>query len=261
MQAHDFPKYNMKKQKNKSNKIILYLIVIIIILIFLTAIQKVSENKNQINSNDQKLKIQEVKPGIIAMNIPAVDSEENGVPTLLTIETKSGTGKTLVNIESLLFWADTQHSIRQAKLVAENITQISSNNLDLTYNIKAEASIIGGPSAGSALTIATIAALKNQTLNPNIMIIGTINHDGTIGPVSGIFEKAKAAKKTGAEILLVPLLQSRDVIYETRQHCETFGNTEICSTETIPTKINIEEETGIKVIEIENINEAMTYFF
>ena len=197
----------------------------------------------------------------VKMLLPAVDVEGNGVDTLLTVEATLGSGRTLTDIDNLLFWADTQHSIRIARRVAENITRKRVEDYDIVYAIEANASLIGGPSAGSALTIATIAALEGKKLKEGVMITGSINHDGSIGPVSAILEKAKASKEAGATLFLVPLLQSRDVIYESSEHCEMFGNTEICTTETRPRRIIVEEEADIKVIEVETVQDAMRYFF
>ncbi len=132
---------------------------------------------------------------------------------------------------------------------------------DIVYTIEANATLIGGPSAGSALAIATIAALEGREPREDVMITGSVNHDGSVGPVLAILEKAKAARERGATLFLVPLLQSRDVIYETKEHCEVFGNNNICTTETRPKKVEVEKEAGIAVREVASIQEAMGYFF
>ena len=64
-----------------------------------------------------------------------------------------------------------------------------------------------GPSAGAALTIATIAALKHDSIRSDVVITGTINADGTIGQIGGVLEKAQAAKDIGAKLFLVPVGQ------------------------------------------------------
>ena len=196
-----------------------------------------------------------------SINIPAVDKEGNGVLTQLIVKAEPGTGKTLVDIDSLLFWVDTQNSIRIAKLVAKEITMMDLDKYDLTFKVNANATLIGGESAGTALALATIAALQNKTLRSDIMITGTMNHDGTIGPVGGILGKAKAARDVGATKLLVPLLQSREVVYETREHCETLGFTEFCWAEQTPKIINVHQETGVELIEVGSIQEAIVYFY
>ena len=197
---------------------------------------------------------------LVSINVPAVDAAGNGVSTTLFVEAMPGSGRVLLDINNLLFWADTEHSIRVARLVAANVTGLNVEKYDLVYYIEANASIIGGESAGAALAVATIAALQNKSLNQSVMITGTINHDGTIGPVAGILEKAKAAKDVDATLFLVPLLQSRDVTYETKKHCEKFGFTEICTIEQIPKKVNVGEQTGIMVREVETIQEVLDYF-
>lgn len=198
----------------------------------------------------------------VFMKLPAVDSDGNGVVTILGVEATKGTGRTLVDIENILFWADTQHSIRQARLVAGNITGKALNDYDLVYSVSAKnASVIGGPSAGAALAVATISAIEGKKLRDDVAITGTINHDGTLGPVSGIVAKAIAAKSAGASIFIVPLLQSGDVVYETEQYCEIFGDTEICTTETRPRRVNVAEEAGLEVIEVSSIKDALEHFF
>lgn len=197
---------------------------------------------------------------LISMKVPAVDTKGNGITTFLVVEAMPGSGRTLVDIDNLLFWADTQQSIRTARKVAANITQLDINNYDLIYNIHANATVIGGQSAGAAITIATIAALQNKNLEEGVMITGTINHDGTIGPVSEILAKARAAKQSGFSLFLVPLLQSGDIIYETTEHCEKFGITQVCTVEQIPKRVDVSNQSGIEVIEVGSINEALPYF-
>ncbi|MEM5843970.1 MAG: S16 family serine protease [Candidatus Aenigmatarchaeota archaeon] len=194
------------------------------------------------------------------MYIPAVDSEGNGVVTKLIVEAKPGTGRVLVDINQLLFWVDTQHSIRVAQKVAQNYTKIDLSNIDLIYAIETNASVIGGPSAGAAMTIATIALIENKTLNQSVMITGTINSDGSIGPVGEIVAKAKAAKDIGAKLFLVPLGQAIQTYYKPIEHCERFGPVTYCSTEYRPEKIDVSKEVGISVKEVSNIQEALQYF-
>lgn len=194
-----------------------------------------------------------------AIRIPAVDKDENGVITVMTVQVVPGSGRILTNIDKLLFWVDTQNSIRKATVVAENVTGLDISNYDIIYTIQANASVIGGPSAGAAITLATIAALQNKSIEDSVMITGSINHDGTIGPVGGIFEKAVVSKEVGAVTMLVPLTQSTQVTYKTREYCEKIGWMDFCTTETFPVKLDIEKDAGIHVEEIMTIQEAMGY--
>ncbi|MFC2143830.1 S16 family serine protease [Candidatus Aenigmatarchaeota archaeon] len=192
--------------------------------------------------------------------VPAVDQDGKGVATILDVQVVEGYGRTLTNIDKLLFWTDTQNSIRTARAVAEEITGSNMSDYDLIYTIKANATVIEGASAGAALTVATVAALENIEINSTVMLTGTINHDGTIGPVGEVLEKAIAAKAVGAQLFLVPLSQSTEITYESERYCEQIGWSQICTIEQIPKKIDIAEEAGIRVLEVRTVEEALEHF-
>ena len=194
------------------------------------------------------------------MKVPAIDEEDNGIMAELSVEVMPGKGRTLVDIEEILFWEDTQNSIRTAKLVAENITGIDLSDYDLIYSVRANASAIEGPSAGAAMAIATIASLQNKTINHSITITGYLKNDGRIGKVSGILPKAKISKETGMELFLVPHGQKYQITYEQERRCEKYVFSTFCRTETVEKKVDIEEEVGIRVEEVENVEEALKYF-
>ena len=102
-----------------------------------------------------------------------------------------GTGRTLTNIDEILFWIDTQRSIRLAREVAENVTGLDMESYDLVYTITADASIIEGPSAGAAITVATIASLQGRGIRDDVTITGTISEDGSVESAGAIKEKAR----------------------------------------------------------------------
>jgi uncharacterized protein len=219
-------------------------------------------------------KIEEKKPFLLPFNysnltqerfveiyVPAVDNEGRGVATVLKVGIKPGSGKVLVDINNILFWLDTQQSIQTAKKVAQEVTKVDLSKFDLVYSLeKINATVVEGPSAGAALTIATIAVIEGKELNSKVMISGTINPDGSIGPVGGIIPKAQAAKEVGATIFLVPSGQATQVNYVPEEKCEQIGYFTFCTT-TYRKKIeNVGKSVGINVIEVENIREAMKYF-
>ncbi len=256
------PKKTNTKKWNNNQFIFFFLITLIILSIVLIILLKdYSKNKdnNQIDFQNE-IPVYLRNYSSVMMYLPAVDENDTGYLTTIKIETYPGTGRTLVDIDGLLFWEDTQQSIRKSKYVAEEITGVKTENLDIIYTIKANASLIGGESAGAAITIATIALLENKKIKENVIITGTVNHDGTIGPVNSILSKANASKENGAELFLVPLSQNSDVSYETIEHCEPIGTSEICTTEKIPKRINVSEEVGIKIEEVGTIKEALKYF-
>jgi uncharacterized protein len=196
----------------------------------------------------------------VRMIIPAVDESGNGVTTLLSVQAKPGSGKVLIDVNNLFFFVDTQNSIRTAREVAQNVSGIDLSKVDLIYSVDANVSAVEGPSAGAALTIATIAAVENKTPNPHVVISGTINPDGTIGPIGGVLEKAKAAKEAGATSFLVPDGQGTSTTYQPQQNCKTIGPITYCTNEYKGSKTDISSAAGITIKEVSTINDALSYF-
>ena len=198
---------------------------------------------------------------LASINVPAIDENGNGVITSIIVQAAPGNGKTLTNIDKILFWIDTQGSIRTARSVAESVTGLNLSRYDIIYTITANATIIEGPSAGAALTIATITALENRTINPSIMMTGTINPDGTIGMAGSIKEKAEIAKNAGATTFLIPFGYLAETVgYERVRVCEEMNGIEYCETEYVPKMMGLSESLGIKIEEVKNIKEALEYF-
>ena len=192
--------------------------------------------------------------------LAAVDSNNKGVIAHLNTEVRNGSGLILVNINNILADYLTQYSARVAAQVAANYSKISIDGLDVIYNIKANATVIGGPSAGAALVVATVALLENKTLNKDIIITGTINEDGIIGEVGGILEKGRAAKENGFKLFLVPLGQGSDVVrYKEEKTCRNFDSINYCEIRVIPEKTSISKEIGIETREVKDLKEALGY--
>jgi len=187
-----------------------------------------------------------------------VDNLGKGVVAKMSVNIKEGTGLVLVNINNTLADYLTQLSARRAAKIASEVTNKSINNLDLIYNLKTNAGLIEGPSAGAAMTLATIAGLQNKTINQSVIITGTIEEDGSINIVGGINEKAQAAKLTNATLFLIP--EGRyNVGYEEIKKCKEKETVIYCEIDYLPKEIDIEKELGIKTIQVKNITEAVKY--
>ncbi len=63
---------------------------------------------------------------------------------------------------------------------------------------------VDGPSAGALFTVAVVAALRGDAVRPDATITGTINPDGSIGPVDGVVQKFGAAIEAGKRRLGYP---------------------------------------------------------
>lgn len=100
---------------------------------------------------------------------------------------------------------DTQISTRAAKRVACSLLEKDCSNLDFFYKIRANSSVVGGPSAGAAAALLTVIALDNLKPNSTIAMTGTINSGGIIGDVGSVPEKIEAAALTNTSLIFVPL--------------------------------------------------------
>jgi len=253
-------KYHYQRSKQKKWLVVVFLLIGILIGSLATYYYFTTYYKPIQTPTQTYTAVTEPVYSHVEINLVAVDQDGNGVSTPLIVESKLGNGKTLTNIEKLLFWTDTQQSIQIAKYVAENLTNINASRYDLIYSIESDATVIGGPSAGAALTIATIAALRNEKIRDDVVITGTINGDGTIGEIGGVLEKAKAAKDVGAELLLVPLGQGEQTFLKPKESCTRRGSIIFCRTTYEAVTVNIGQEAGISVLEVENIGDAYKYF-
>lgn len=203
---------------------------------------------------------QETKHSAMKLASVSLDNE-TGVAAYLFVTVEKGTGRVLLNVNNILMKYDTQNSARMAALVATNYTNIDMDSVDITYDIVANAALLEGPSAGAAITIATISALEDKPLREDVMITGVINHDGSITSSGKILGKARAAKSVNASIFLVPPYNSEELVLEESLYCRKWGLADHCNVELIPKRINIEEEAGIRVIEVGSLEEALPYFF
>ncbi len=192
--------------------------------------------------------------------LPAVDERGEGVLGVLETTVKPGSGLVLVNVNNLLAQFDTQLSGRTAAQAAANYTGIDLSKYDIIYNIRVNATIIEGPSAGAALAVSIIAALENKTLDSGTMITGTISSDGSIGRVGAIAEKAAIAKEEGATRFLVPEGQSSDKQIKRERLCSYIDSVQYCKIKYVPKTTNIGESIGIEVIEVGTVEEAVKYF-
>jgi hypothetical protein len=88
-----------------------------------------------------------------------------------------------------------------AVVVASQVLNIDPRDYEFAYSVGGR---IDGPSAGAYMTIATLAALQGHPVAQDVFMTGTINPDGTIGPVGGVPHKVAGAAENGARMVLIP---------------------------------------------------------
>jgi hypothetical protein len=184
---------------------------------------------------------------------------QNGTMMNISVEVRPGEGRVLVQTTPLMGIVF-QDAANTAVYVAQNRTGANLSGSDVIFSIQAEHEIsaVDGPSAGALMTLVTIAALKNEPLNPDITLTGTIDKDGHIGAIGGVIEKATAAKNSGKTLFLLPTENSEFVTYN--QTTTSYGGFELI--EQVPQQIDakdyIEKNIGINVTFVDNINDVFT---
>ena len=197
--------------------------------------------------------------------VSETDSGYKGETADLYLELKRGSGR--VFLDTFPFTKlDTQMSTRFAKEIACNYLDIDCDNFDFIYTIKAQSAIIGGPSAGAAITVLTIALLDNLKLQENVTITGTINSGGIIGPVGGVKEKIDAGASSGMNIILIPkgerfLMEEtfdmrRKDLYEILNITITEDDVNQTENHTIDL-VEYGTEKGVRVIEVSTIDDVL----
>ena len=77
---------------------------------------------------------------------------------------------------------------------------------EFDFDIDIDSAEVGGPSAGLAFTLATLDYLTEGDLTGGVevAVTGTIWHDGSVGPIGGVLQKAAAVKDLGIKLFIVP---------------------------------------------------------
>jgi uncharacterized protein len=169
-------------------------------------------------------------------------SMQGGVADLF-LEIREGSGSVFIDTYPLSKF-DTQLSIRFAKDTACKFALIDCSKYDFLYTIRARSNIIGGPSAGAAITIITYAQLKQLDIDKSIAITGTINSGRLIGNVGAVKEKIEGAEKSDIKKVLIPF---NEIIH-------TFDNNSTLDL------IEYGNELGIEVVGVSDIEEALFHF-
>ena len=190
----------------------------------------------------------------------AVTSGEKprGAVINITVVVTPGTGRVFVSTTPYTE-IDMQGSAQLAALTACDLLGIDFTKHDFFYIIEADAPIVGGPSAGGVMTVATIAALKGLKIRKDVFMTGMIYPDGFIGPVGGLKYKLEAAAEHGGKIFLIP--KGQRITYVEEKKVRRVGILNIVTTEY--KKIDLVEygkQLGVKVYEVETVNDALRFY-
>jgi len=193
----------------------------------------------------------------------AVSMLENGsyVGSISWIEVRvisPGSGVVYVSTEPLSD-IDLQASARAAVMIASYLSNIDPFKYDYLISVRADAPIIGGPSAGSAMVAAIYSALTNTSLDPRVASTGMILPDGLIGPVGGVPEKVVAAATSGFKIIAIPWGQS--IYSEVRYVRQSIGPITVIRPASFSVNVSdLANRYGASVVEVGTAEELLSVF-
>jgi uncharacterized protein len=246
-------------------KIIVFITLCILIIFTFTNINISAPITGQIYEDNSSIIFRNVT--VYAPAVASTDEGYIGVMSTITVTIQSnGSGKVFVDTLPLT-QVDMQGSARLAVKVASALVKNDANcsinpgSFDYFFVVRTNAPVIGGPSAGGIMTVATIALLENWSLDEYTVMTGMINPDGSIGPIGGIPYKVDAANNVGAKRFLIPKGQS--TYLETIQEITTNNGWTQTQIRTVTRSIEDyikNKGYNLEIVEVEDINQAVKNF-
>ena len=191
------------------------------------------------------------------------DVRYEGTVMKINVDIHDGKGLVLVNTE-IPTGVDFQTSAKTAVKIAQEYTDANLSDKDVIFSITSnnneELQAVDGPSAGGAMTVLLILEIQGRPINDKILMTGTIEQDGTIGRVGGITEKADVAGKYGAKTFLVPQGQAITHVQTCQESKTGVFTYRSCTLEEKPLSPITNEKYGMKVVEVNNIGDALDFF-
>ncbi len=182
-----------------------------------------------------------------SLKIFAITDDGQGLSADLKLFVESGTGKIWSSVTPLV-GTSTQNAEKTAINLAKNYST-RVNEYDYHFEISSSASIVDGPSAGAATALLAISVLTDRPLPKNIGLTGTISQDGGVGPVGGIFEKAREASKIGIDLFMIPRGEAKQVV-RIDNKVESINLVEYAP-----------KNWNMKVVEVDGIDDVIQFAF
>ncbi|MFH1056379.1 MAG: S16 family serine protease [Candidatus Micrarchaeota archaeon] len=174
-----------------------------------------------------------------ALQVPAVDTGGKGVLTQIEAEVIPGNGGVFIDIEPYIS-VDTQQSARTAAQIAAKEAGADLDNYNVLFKIVAKTQIVDGPSGGAAMALLAYSEFAKRKPRNDLALTGTIERDGSIGGVGGVWEKTLSLRDKGIRLFLIPKGQSQ---YQSRN-------------------IAVEaQQFGVQVVEVRNLKDVIKYAF
>ncbi|RLE77806.1 MAG: hypothetical protein DRJ56_01505 [Thermoprotei archaeon] len=200
--------------------------------------------------------------GIYVRSLGLFHEEVTGIVMRAYVKLVPGSGRVFISTSPKI-GIDLQRAAEVAYKVALAYAGVSgSYDVMIVITANETVNVVDGPSAGGALAAIIAALLTNKTVKKDVVMTGTIEPDGRIGPVGGVYEKAIAAARYGAKLFLVPRGQS--VVRVLKPEVVKIGpGFKLVKYKAV--MVSLEEELrrqgyDIKVREVGTLSEALSYF-
>ena len=247
-----------------NKKVTVTISIFIIMLILPSCYAETDPIPGEISQGESLLVFREVT--VYAPAVASTDTGYVGVISTITVKIQSnGSGRVFVDTLPLT-QVDMQGSARLAVKVASALVENDENcnvnpyEYDYFFVVRTSSPIIGGPSAGAIMTVATISLLENWKMSNTTVMTGMVNPDGSIGPIGGIPQKIDAANSVGATHFLIP--EGQGTYTEMVTSTESIGGW--IRTVTTPVTRNVADYAWdnyqMTVTEVADVNQAVENF-
>ncbi|MBF0277704.1 MAG: hypothetical protein HQM13_07940 [SAR324 cluster bacterium] len=136
----------------------------------------------------------------------------------LQLKTNRGQGRVFVSLQTY-HELDTQIAFKNAHDTACYSYDLPCDQYDFHYAFSSgKSNIIKGQSGSSALGFLLLKTLRQETIDPKIVMTGTLYPGGIVGLVGGIDEKIELAQTHGFKKIFIP----QNAVCEKKAFCSNF---------------------------------------
>jgi PDZ domain-containing protein len=137
---------------------------------------------------------------------PIVRSRAAGQPVTLTVQRDHTTSDVTIVTRA----APAGQCQGRAQVGVSTATR--GEKFDFPVDVSIDPGKVSGPSAGLAFTLTILDELTpgDLTGGKQVAVTGTIEPDGSVGPIGGAAQKAVTARRAGAKLFLVPTAEVKE---------------------------------------------------